>query len=107
MVNSPGDIESFGISGSPAPPATTDTLVSVSSPQAASTEIIGGHIRLPAGQDVQIGPSAKIVLRGLKKPLSTGQFVLLTLRFQRAGSGSLNAPVQARQGDLRSYSPAP
>ncbi|MES9536358.1 MULTISPECIES: copper chaperone PCu(A)C [unclassified Actinomadura] len=107
MVNSPSSIESFGVSGSQAPRTEDDTLTSVSSPQAASTEIIGGPVRLPAGQDVQIGPSAKIVMRGLKKPLSTGQFILLTLHFQRSGSGSLNAPVQARQGDLQSYSPAP
>ena len=107
MVNSPSAIESFGISGSAAVRTEDDTLVSVSSPQASSSQIIGGPIRLPAGQDVQVGPSAKIVLRGLKKPLSSGQFILLTLRFQRSGTGSLNAPVQARQGDLQSYSPAP
>lgn len=107
MVNSPSDVESRNASGSAAPRTGADTLMSVSSPQAASAEIVGGTIALPAGQDVQVGPAPKIILRGLAKPLQSGEFVPLTLRFQHAGSGSLNAPVQARQGELQSYSPAP
>ncbi|SNS79095.1 copper chaperone PCu(A)C [Actinomadura mexicana] len=107
MVNSPSDVESLNASGSPAPRTGTDTLTSVSSPQAASAEIVGGTISLPAGRDVQIGPAPKIILRGLRKPLQSGELVPLTLRFQHAGSGSLNAPIQARQGDLQSFSPAP
>ncbi|MGI5417733.1 copper chaperone PCu(A)C [Actinomadura luteofluorescens] len=107
MVNSPSDTESRNASGSAAPRTGTDTLTSVSTPQAASVEIVGGSLQLPAGQDVQVGPAPKIILRGLKQPLQSGQFVPLTLRFQHAGSGSLNAPVQARQGELQSYSPAP
>ncbi|WP_141579027.1 copper chaperone PCu(A)C [Actinomadura sp. WMMA1423] len=107
MVSSPSSIESSGISGSSAPSTGSDTLTSVSSPQASSTELIGGPIRLPAGQDVQIGPAPRIVLRGLKNDLSPAQFVLINMRFERSGSGSLNVPVQARQGDLQSYSPAP
>ncbi|NDU75838.1 hypothetical protein GWI34_24900 [Actinomadura sp. DSM 109109] len=56
---------------------------------------------------MEIGPAPKIVLRGLRKPLRSGDFVPVTLRFQRSGTGTLNAPIQARQGDLQSYSPAP
>lgn len=107
MVNSPSDVESRNASGSAAPRTGADTLTSVSSPQAASVEIVGGSVPLPAGQDVQVGPAPKIILRGLKQPLQSGGFVPLTLRFQHAGSGTLSAPVQARQGDLQSYSPAP
>ncbi|WP_433466221.1 hypothetical protein [Spirillospora sp. CA-128828] len=107
LVNSPGEVETLGPSDAPDPNAGTDALTSVSSPQATSVKIIGGPVSLPAGQNVRIGPAAKIVLRGLKQPLNSGDFVAVTLRFKRSGSGSLNAPIQAREGDLQSYSPAP
>lgn len=107
LVNSPADVESLGASGSPEPRSGTDTLTAVSSPQAARAEITGGALRLPAGQDVQVGPAPEIVLHGLKQAVRSGQFVPVIFRFARAGSGSLNVPVQAREGDLQSYSPAP
>ncbi|MCP9968143.1 copper chaperone PCu(A)C [Actinomadura madurae] len=56
---------------------------------------------------MRIGPKPTIVLRGLKQAVQSGQFVPITFRFERSGSGSLNVPVQAREGDLESYSPAP
>ncbi|SFQ21271.1 copper chaperone PCu(A)C [Actinomadura madurae] len=107
LVDSPSDAESLDASGSPDPRAGTDRLTAVSSPQAASAEIVGGTVRLPAGGNVRIGPKPTIVLRGLKQAVQSGQFVPITFRFERSGSGSLNVPVQAREGDLESYSPAP
>ncbi|MEO3825852.1 hypothetical protein [Actinomadura sp. B10D3] len=107
LVNSPSDAETADASGGPEPPAGTDRLTAVSSSQASSAEIVGGTIGLPAGEDVQIGPKPTIVLHGLKQAVQSGQFVPITFRFERAGSGTLNVPVQAREGDLESYSPAP
>ena len=89
------------------PTGEADVLESVTSPDAGSSEIIGGPIPLPPGQDVRIGPDARIVLRQLTKPLVSDDYVSLTLKFQKAGSVTLDAPVIVRQGYMQSYSPAP
>jgi periplasmic copper chaperone A len=107
LANAPGEVETMDSSGTIDPQAGTDVLTTVTSAQAASVQIVGGPISLPAGQDVQVGPAAKIVLRGLKQALQSGQFVSVTFRFKRSGTGTLNVPIQAREGDLQSYSPAP
>lgn len=104
LVNRPagGEPDPAGTS-----PAEADVLESVSSPAARSAEIIGGPIQLPPGQDVRIGPDARIVLRDLTAPLDSDANVKLTLKFQKAGSTTLEAPVVDRQGTYTTYSPAP
>ena len=51
--------------------------------------------------------SSKVILRGLTKAYSGGETVRLTLRFQQAGTISLNIPVVPRNGYNTTYSPAP
>jgi copper(I)-binding protein len=51
--------------------------------------------------------SSKVILKGLTKAYAGGETVRLTLRFQQAGTISLNIPVVPRNGYYGSYSPAP
>ncbi len=105
LVNRPAGGEPDPTAGTAA--AEADTLESVSSPAARSAEIIGGPVRLPPGQDVRIGPDARIVLRDLTQPLDSDAEVALTLKFQKAGPVTLSAPVIERQDSYTTYSPAP
>ncbi|MDX6744808.1 copper chaperone PCu(A)C [Actinocorallia sp. A-T 12471] len=104
LVNQPAGGETNGTSGTQ---AEDDVLQSVTSPAAASTEIVGGPVNLPAGQDVRIGPDAKIILRNLTAALPSGGNIELTFTFQKAGTGTVSVPVQERQESLNTYSPAP
>ena len=52
-------------------------------------------------------PSSKLLLKGLAKSYSGGETVRLTLRFQRAGTVTLNVPIVPRNGYYATYSPAP
>jgi copper(I)-binding protein len=63
----------------------------------------------PAGAPPVAPPStsSKVILRGLTKAYSGGETVRLTLRFQQAGTISLNIPVVPRNGYYGTYSPAP
>lgn len=96
--------------------ATTDTLVSVSSPLAASADIVPGPRVTPAptptakpaapsptnapvvilgGQLVRLFPGEPhIVLRGLTETRMPGQFIPVTFTFARAGSVQVRVPVQ-------------
>ncbi|ROO88624.1 uncharacterized protein DUF461 [Actinocorallia herbida] len=104
MVNHPAGGEVDNTSGTE---AEADVLQSVTSPAAASAEIVGGPITLPAGEDVRVGPEAKIILKDLTAALPSGGNVELTFTFVKAGKGTLSAPVQSRQETLTTYSPAP
>ncbi|MCD0449630.1 copper chaperone PCu(A)C [Actinocorallia sp. API 0066] len=104
LVNYPAGGETDGTSGTQ---GEADTLQSVTSPAAQSAEIIGGPIPLPPGEDVRIGPAARIVLKGLTAPLAEGTNVQLTFTFEKAGQGTMSVPVQSRQESLSTYSPAP
>lgn len=56
---------------------------------------------------VRVGSSAaRMTLRGLNSPLSGGETVRLTLRFERAGSATLRVPVLPRSGPYATLSPA-
>ncbi|GAA0952042.1 hypothetical protein [Actinocorallia libanotica] len=105
LINRPAGDEPDPTGGTAA--AEDDTLESVSSTAAGSAEIIGGPVRLPPGQDVRIGPEARIVLRGLTKELDSDAYIPITLKFQKAGSVTLSAPVIERQGSYTTFSPAP
>lgn len=100
--------------------ATTDTLLSVSSPVAASAEIVPGPrvsatatpgvkpratptapapssvpIVVLGGQLVRLFPGkTHIVLHGLTETRMPGQFIPVTFTFARAGSVQVRVPVQ-------------
>jgi copper(I)-binding protein len=85
----------------------SDKLVSVSAPgSAASVQISGGPITLPAQQSTYLtGPVPKLVLKGLTRPLSGGQTINVVLTFQNAGSATLAVPVEPRSDYYATYSP--
>jgi len=105
LVNRPAGGEPDPTAGTAA--AEADTLESVSSPAARSAEILNGPVRLPPGQDVRIGPDARIILRDLTAPLASDQQVQITLNFQKAGSTTMTVPVVERDASYKTYSPAP
>ncbi|GAA4236464.1 hypothetical protein GCM10022254_46160 [Actinomadura meridiana] len=107
LVNSPETVESAGASGKAGNAAGADMLVGVSSPSAASSTILQGPVKAPVGQDVVIGPQARVVLSHVAKPLVSGENVTVTLTFKHAGSGTFTVPIQAQQEYLATYSPAP
>ena len=90
------------------PTAETDRLVGVASPaahDAAAHETVDdrGVLRMtapadgfeiPAHDRVRLGPGGKhIMLSDLVAPLDAGETVLLTLRFQKAGTLEVSVPV--------------
>ncbi|MEW2357542.1 hypothetical protein [Spirillospora sp. NPDC029432] len=107
LINDPETVETAGPGGSPDPQRGSDALVGVSSPAAGSGEVLGGAVQAPAGRNVTVGPRATVVLKDLKQQLVPGENVQVSLRFRQAGSGTFNVPIQGREGDLASYSPAP
>lgn len=91
--------------------ADEDVLVSVTSPLAASVDIVG----VDGPQDeLDIAPLAStsafaLVLRGLTREVRTGEYIEMELVFERSGSESVLVPVQLtgdpgeREADLDSY----
>jgi copper(I)-binding protein len=86
-----------------------DTLVSVSSPDAASSvQVTGGTVSLPVNSLVNLmGPQPSVVLSGLTQPLASGTAIPVTLDFQHAGSVTLDVPVQPQQYYYSTFSPPP
>jgi len=89
-----------------------DRLVSASSPAVQSVEIHemsmdGGQMRMralpeglaiPAGQTVTLAPGGlHLMLIGVQAPLAPGQTVPVELRFERAGTVTVNLAVEARR----------
>ncbi len=89
--------------------SSSDALVSASAPgAAASVKLTGGTISLPVNYPVYLtGPEPHVVLNGLKKPLSGGQTVVVTLNFQHAGSLTITVPVEPQSYYYATYSAAP
>jgi copper(I)-binding protein len=88
-----------------------DKLVSVSSPIAASTEIHsmamdGTIMRMREVSDLALPPSAKIVMSpgggyhimlvGVKKPLTAGDKIPMSLRFEKAGKLDITVVVESK-----------
>jgi len=75
--------------------AEADTLLEVSSKDAAEVVLLvdgaPAELEVPAGGSTE--ESAGFVLRDLAEDLVTGEFVTLTLRFERAGSVDVLVPV--------------
>jgi copper(I)-binding protein len=86
-----------------------DRLVSVSAPGTASAvTITGGSVNLPPAALVDLtGPVPKVVLTGLANPLQGGGTVTLNLNFARAGTITLDAPVEPQAYQYATFSPPP
>ena len=72
-----------------------DRLVAASSPGAAEVVLtqdgVPGGVEVPASGTT--GESAGFILRGLTAPLGTGEFVPMSMRFERSGTIEVLVPV--------------
>lgn len=95
--------------GEPASAGATDRLIGASAGETArSVRISGGSIAAPPSQRVNVTlGSERMVLRGLTRPLSGGESIELTLRFQRAGNVTFSVPVLPRTEPYATLSPFP
>jgi copper(I)-binding protein len=56
---------------------------------------VEGGIEIPAGGEVQLKPGGfHVMLIGITRDLKQGEMVKLTLEFEKAGSVTIDAPVQ-------------
>jgi hypothetical protein len=79
--------------GTPVPGATA-TPATPTAPAAPVVAPAPTELAIPAGQAVFVGTGTDhITLTGLRSPLTTGQYVTLTLHFQKAGDVTLKATV--------------
>jgi copper(I)-binding protein len=87
--------------------ADGDRLVSVKAPGAASSvSITGGSVSLPAQSLVDLGgPVPRVVLAGLASPLRGGQEVTMDFTFAKAGTITVQVPVEPQAFDYATYSP--
>jgi hypothetical protein len=82
--------------GTPVPGSTTASASPATStaPPAPVVPPAPTELAIPAGQTVFVGTGTDhITLTGLQSPLTTGQYVTLTLHFQKAGDVTLKATV--------------
>ena len=84
-----------------------DRLESVSAPDAASSvKIVGGPVNLPAQVVVDMdGPVPTVVLTGLTNPLQAGTNVSMSFTFAKAGTITLDVPVEPKAFEYATYSP--
>lgn len=103
LYNRGSDTQTSGAAGA------TDRLVEASAGEAArAVRISGGAIEVPPEQIVNVTQDeGKMVLRGLTEPLSGGESITLTLRFDRGGSVTFHVPVLPREGAYATLSPFP
>ena len=86
-----------------------DRLESVRAEGTASqASIAGGAVNLPAYSLVDLGgPVPQIVLSGLANPLQGGETVPMDFTFAKAGTITLDVPVEPQSFDFGTYSPPP
>ena len=86
-----------------------DQLVSVSAPgSAASVQVTGGTVAIPVSSAINLsGPQPSVILNGLSRPISGGEDISVTLRFQHAGSVTLDVPVEPQSFYYSTYSAPP
>jgi copper(I)-binding protein len=85
-----------------------DQLRSVSAEVASQASILGGPVSLPADSLVDLsGPVPKVVLSGLANPLQGGQTVTIDFRFAKAGTITIDVPVEPQSFEFGTYSPPP
>lgn len=71
-----------------------DTLVSVSTPAAASVEVQGPTDQLELPRLTAADRAYRLLLQDLTRDLQTGEYVEMTLTFERNGSKTMLVPVQ-------------
>ena len=86
-----------------------DRLVSISAPGTAPVvRITGGGVNLPALTPVDLtGPEPKVVLTGLSSPLTSGSAITMNFNFARAGTITMQVPVEPHAYEYATYSPPP
>lgn len=85
-----------------------DTLQSMTAPgTATNVSLTGGSVPLPVNSTpINLsGPQPKVVLENLTKPLDGGSSIPVTFTFQRAGSVTLQVPVEAQSFQWSTFSP--
>jgi copper(I)-binding protein len=85
-----------------------DALQSVSAAGwAKSVTVTGGTVQLPAGgAPVNLtGPTPNLVLDAVSQPLNGGSTIPVTFSFERAGSVTLQVPVEAQSYQWSTFSP--
>ncbi|QEL57409.1 copper chaperone PCu(A)C [Chromobacterium paludis] len=95
-----------------------DKLLSASTPRADSAELhthindngvmrmrkVEGGVELAPGKTVKFAPgSYHVMLMGLKQPLKAGDHFPLTLKFEKAGSVTVDVVVQDGAADAHSH----
>jgi copper(I)-binding protein len=85
----------------------SDRLVSVSAPgTATSVTLAGGPIRVPAQTLVNLsGPEPQVILSGLTRTLTGGQAITMDFTFARAGTITLQVPVEPQAYEYATFSP--
>jgi hypothetical protein len=86
-----------------------DRLESVRAKGAASqASITGGSVDLPPDSLVDLsGPVPKVVLSGLASPLQGGEAVTMNFTFAKAGTITIDVPVEPQAFEFATYSPPP
>lgn len=86
---------------------TNDTLQSATATGTAdAVSLDGGTVPLPADSPVNLtGPTPSVVLNNLSKPLSSGGYVSVTLKFEHAGTVKFQVPVEPQSYYWATYSP--
>jgi hypothetical protein len=86
-----------------------DKLVSITAPGTAkSVSLPGGTVSLASQQAVLLtGPTPKVILEDLTRPLSGGGSVTLVMSFQNAASVTLDVPVLPQAASYSTDSAAP
>ena len=86
-----------------------DRLVSISAPGTAPlVRIDGGAVNLPPEMPADLtGPVPTVVLTGLSSPLTAGSAITMTFSFARAGTITMQVPVEAHAGEYSTFSPPP
>lgn len=93
----------------PGAPARPDRLVAASAGQTAgSVELSGGPIEVPPNTLVNVThEEGQLALSDLGRPLSGGESIRLTLRFERGGRVTFSVPVVPRSEAFATLSPLP
>ena len=89
---------------------SSDRLIRITAPGTAKLVTLpGGTIRLASQQSVRLtGPSPKVILEDLTRPLPGGTTVKLVLTFQNAASVTMVVPVMPRAQYYSTFStPSP
>ena len=86
-----------------------DRLVSINAPGTAPlVRIDGGSVNLPPQVPADLtGPVPKVVLTGLSNPLTAGSTITMNFNFARAGTVTMQVPVEAHADEYATFSPPP